>query len=201
MHSTACCEGILRSQPGRHGSRPGRSSASERSPHTVPEQRSSTSSPTPPDPAAAAAGSTPPARNVGRVGRAIPSSPCLAAGAAGAGATRPDPVGHVAGRANGGSLPHHWAGGQCAVVSLVSGVSWAARWCAGPLEPTDCAEPLGLMAGAVRLGTVAGLVLPRVDRQWRRLGCGPSPHAEPLRWLSGSARESARRPQSSVRLG
>ena len=32
MHSTACCEGIFRSQPGRHGSQPGRSSASKRSP-------------------------------------------------------------------------------------------------------------------------------------------------------------------------
>ena len=170
MHSTACCEGIFRSQPGRHGSQAGRSSASERSPHTVSEQRSSTSSPTPPDPAAAAAGSSPPARAVGRVGRAKPPSPCLAAGAAGAGATRPDPVGHVAGWANSGSLPHHWAGGKCAVVPLVSGVSWAARWCAGSPELTDSADPL-----ASRLGPV----LPRVDRQRRRLGCGPSPHAEP----------------------
>ena len=126
MHSTACCEGIFRSQPGRHGSRPGRSSSSDRSPHTVSEQQNSTSLPTPPDPANAAAGSTPPAWTVDRAGRTMPSSSCLAAAAAGAGATRPDPVGPVAGRANGGSLPHHWAGGQCAVVSLVSDVSWAA---------------------------------------------------------------------------
>ena len=83
MHSTACCEGIFRSQPGRHGSQPGRSSASERSPLTVSEQRSSTSSPTPPDPAAVVAGSSPTARTVGRAGRAKPPSSSLAAGVAG----------------------------------------------------------------------------------------------------------------------
>ena len=96
-------------------------------------------------------GSSLPARTVGRVGGAKPSSLCLAAGAAGAGATRPDPVGHVAGWANGGSLPHHWAGGQCAAVSLVSGVSWAARWCAGSPALTNSADPL-----ASRLGEALG---------------------------------------------
>ena len=181
-----CRSNGVQRRHGRHGSQPGRSSASERSPLTVSEQRSSTPSPTPPDPAAVVAGSSPTARTVGRAGRAKPPSSSLAAGVAGPvpPARAPWVMWRVG--SNGGPLPHYWAGGQCAAVSLVSGVSWAARWCAGSPEPTNC-RPVGLSAGRGRRVELPGQCyrgrIAAVPTRMRAVSA-----CRTLRWLTSGAR-------------
>ena len=120
------------------------------------------------------------ARTVGRAGRVFFSPQCLVAAVAGTCATRPDPVGHVAGWANGGSRPRIWAGGQCAAVSLVLGVSWATRWCAGSPELTDGADPMASRPGdavgdscrasATACGSPAGPSRSRLVASGRQLG-------------------------------
>jgi hypothetical protein len=57
--------------------------------------------------------------------------------------------------------------------SLILGVSWAARWCAG--SPELCTSLARQLAGSCGWGAAAGPVLPHVDRQRGRLGRGAQP--------------------------
>jgi hypothetical protein len=153
MHSTARRCGYP-SVSIRAAREPARGAAGEQSlANTVFRRRRPTTSPPPPGPAASVAGA-PPARTVGRAGWDPPPPP-LPAAAAGRARCHPPGSRWVAWRI-GLTADRFRVTGQAgrAPPSLILGVSWAARWCAG--SPELCtslsAEPVGQSAGFVRMG-------------------------------------------------
>jgi hypothetical protein len=180
---------ILRSQSGRHGSRPVARLASSRSPilysdcadrrrhlrHRVrrPQSRAGWDPPPPLLPAAAA----------GRA-QCQPPGPRWVAWRVGLTADR---------------FRVTWLAGR-APPSLILGVSWAARWCAG--SPQLCtslsAEPVGQSAGSCGWGAAAGPVLPRVNHQRGRLGRGAQPQVRNSDRHSGRSTGTVSQGQSSA---
>jgi hypothetical protein len=178
MHSTARRCGYP-SVSIRAAREPARGAAGELSlANAVFRRRRSTTSPPPPGPAASVAGfgATRPDRGPGGLGTSHP--PPLPAAAAGRARRHPPGPRWVAWRV-GLTADRFRITGPAgrAPPSLILGVSWAARWCAG--SPELCtslsAEPVGQSAGSCGWGAAAGPVLPRVDRQRGRLGRGAQP--------------------------
>ncbi len=145
MHSTARCCGYP-SVSIRAAREPARGAAGEPSlASTVFRRRRPTTSPPPPGPAASIAGlsATRPDHGPGGLG---PTSATAPGRRSRQGPVPPAraPLGRVAGWSNGGPLPRHWAGGQCATVSYPGrqlGCSLVC-WIAGAMYQPS-AEPVG----------------------------------------------------------
>jgi hypothetical protein len=75
------------------------------------------------------------------------------------------PLGREAGWSNCGPLPHHWAVGQCAVVSSYGRQLGCSRVRVGPSGAYWQCRSAGQSAGSALLGTAPGLAWQRVDRQ------------------------------------